>query len=434
MSDNDAANTAVFISYAREDSKYAERLYNELKKAGFKPWLDKHNLVAGQNWENEIENAIRKSRYFIPLFSNRSVKKIGYIHNEFKFALEVFKRYPPNMIFAIPVRLDNCEIPYAELKPIHHADLFPEEKWKEGINSIIQAFKFDYEHKDEQTDENNDLIQIKENETLAINFPINQENAIPVEIREKFKSVEKIYEEQFTKSTSNLSEGEYWDKYLQPLLNDFLKGGKSFGLNDSDIKELRKERNSIPIIIKELEILKKIDVRGDEKRQINGLVLDSFIHIIENIGNIISFSNDEPLEIKPASPNNLFITVDPLEVFIREEFVILNSEINLIYEHILSLLDIKYDKVKLNIISSTSIIIFTIFRKRYDKLIFRINIILKDKNEGKLKTICNIHKETSIKIQELEKCSNGLGTNISRLVSLFDSMRVDFNKIRDVIY
>ncbi len=49
MSDNEPAKTVVFISYAREDFTHAERLYNELKKAGFEPWLDKHNLIPGQD-------------------------------------------------------------------------------------------------------------------------------------------------------------------------------------------------------------------------------------------------------------------------------------------------------------------------------------------------------------------------------------------------
>ena len=42
------------LAYAREDSKHAERLDSELKKARFKPWLDKHNLVAGQDWKERL--------------------------------------------------------------------------------------------------------------------------------------------------------------------------------------------------------------------------------------------------------------------------------------------------------------------------------------------------------------------------------------------
>ena len=72
------SSSIVFISYASEDSHVAERLCEDLKHAGLIPWLDKKDLIAGQNWKKQIEVAIRKSRYFIPLFSKTSVKKRGY--------------------------------------------------------------------------------------------------------------------------------------------------------------------------------------------------------------------------------------------------------------------------------------------------------------------------------------------------------------------
>ncbi len=159
MSDNEPAKPTVFISYAREDSKYAERLYNELKKAGFKPWLDKHNLIAGQNWEEEIKDAIENNRFFIPLFSSNSVQKIkGFVNTEYKFALDYAERYAPRVIFAIPVRVDDCNIPFRELRKKHTVDLFPDSKWKDGINSIIQALKFDKDKDkdDGKTDGNKD--------------------------------------------------------------------------------------------------------------------------------------------------------------------------------------------------------------------------------------------------------------------------------------
>ncbi len=69
----------VFISYAREDSEASERLYNALKHAGLTPWRDKDIIKPGQNWKIAIRKAIKSSRYFIPLFSSKSVEKIGYV-------------------------------------------------------------------------------------------------------------------------------------------------------------------------------------------------------------------------------------------------------------------------------------------------------------------------------------------------------------------
>ena len=134
---NKSQGNTVFISYASEDGDAAKRLQKDLKDAGLTPWLDKECLIAGQNWKISIKNAIKKSRYFIPLFSSVSVKKRGYVQKEFKLALDVFDEFPESETFVIPCRLDDCEVPYDKLKDIEYVNLFP--VWDDGIRRIIQS-------------------------------------------------------------------------------------------------------------------------------------------------------------------------------------------------------------------------------------------------------------------------------------------------------
>jgi tetratricopeptide (TPR) repeat protein len=142
------SNSQVFISYAREDQQAAMRLYNEIKSSGLNPWIDRKRILPGQKWEKEIEKAIKNSAYFIPLFSSNSVQKLkGYVQNEFKFALDMFesfKNIAGFKVYYIPVRLDDCDVPYQQLRPVHIADLFPyEENWKEGFEGIVQVIHND---------------------------------------------------------------------------------------------------------------------------------------------------------------------------------------------------------------------------------------------------------------------------------------------------
>ena len=108
----DGSSKTVFISYAREDTKAAERLYQDLKSAGAIPWRDKDAIRAGENWKVAIRKAIRINRYFVPIFSSNSVEKIGYIQKEFKYAIDNYDKFPESQIYIIPARLDDCEIPY----------------------------------------------------------------------------------------------------------------------------------------------------------------------------------------------------------------------------------------------------------------------------------------------------------------------------------
>jgi TIR domain len=103
-----------------------------------KPWLDKEDLLPGQTWNSEIRKAIKNSRYFIGLFSSTSIQKRGYIQKEFKFALDVLDEFPEGEIFAIPARLDDCEIPYEKFRGIERVDLFP--NWEEGIHRLLRTF------------------------------------------------------------------------------------------------------------------------------------------------------------------------------------------------------------------------------------------------------------------------------------------------------
>lgn len=129
----------VFISYARQDLDAAIRLYNDLSsKTDLKPWFDKEDLLPGQSWDLEIRKAIKNSRYFIALFSSISVSKRGYVQKEFRKAIDTFDEFPEGEIFAIPVRLDECEIPYERFGSMERVDLFPD--WDKGIKRLLRTF------------------------------------------------------------------------------------------------------------------------------------------------------------------------------------------------------------------------------------------------------------------------------------------------------
>jgi formylglycine-generating enzyme required for sulfatase activity len=48
----------VFISYSRKDAEFAEELLAGLELAGFEPYLDKHDIAAGEDWEARLGRLI----------------------------------------------------------------------------------------------------------------------------------------------------------------------------------------------------------------------------------------------------------------------------------------------------------------------------------------------------------------------------------------
>lgn len=126
----------VFLCHANEDKDKVAEIYKKLKRNGIKPWMDKEDLKPGQQWDQEIQKAIKESDHVLIFFSKTSVDKRGYVQNEFKQALKVYDEIPDGQIYIIPARLDNCEIP-ERFKILHYCDLFEED----GFEKILKAIQ-----------------------------------------------------------------------------------------------------------------------------------------------------------------------------------------------------------------------------------------------------------------------------------------------------
>lgn len=129
----------IFITYVHEDAPAAERLYQDLRSAGFDPWTDRRKLLPGQNWPRAIEDAIGLSDFVLACFSNRSICKKGGFQAEIRYALDCAQRVPLDQVFLIPARLDDCRIPARIQKEVQYVDLFP--NWDAGFRRILRILK-----------------------------------------------------------------------------------------------------------------------------------------------------------------------------------------------------------------------------------------------------------------------------------------------------
>lgn len=66
-------------------------MYEELTKIGLHVWYDKESLHKGLDFMHQIENAIKKSVFFVPVFTNTIINQAQEEHPyrlEWKFAVE----------------------------------------------------------------------------------------------------------------------------------------------------------------------------------------------------------------------------------------------------------------------------------------------------------------------------------------------------------
>ncbi|MCI0609601.1 MAG: SUMF1/EgtB/PvdO family nonheme iron enzyme [Anaerolineae bacterium] len=112
-------------------------LYRYLLRRRIKPWFDEIDLVGGQDWQAEIPKALATSDAIIICLTKNSVDKEGYIQKEIKFALDKALEMPEGRIFLIPVRFEECDVPFS-LSRYQWVDLFDEA----GYTRMMKALKF----------------------------------------------------------------------------------------------------------------------------------------------------------------------------------------------------------------------------------------------------------------------------------------------------
>lgn len=127
----------IFISYAREDIEFAVQLHTFLREEGFRPWMDKKDILPGQNWDLTIKKQLEKADFIILMISSISIKKKGYVQEEFKIALDYCKTKEESDIFLIPCKLNDCELP-SNLNQYHWVDIDS----VDSMQQIAKAIRF----------------------------------------------------------------------------------------------------------------------------------------------------------------------------------------------------------------------------------------------------------------------------------------------------
>ena len=135
------ATAQIFLSYAREDEEKVEKFYQKLSDAGFKPWMDKRDILPGERWQSSIREAIHRSDFFLACLSANSVKR-GFLQKEIRDALDIRQKMFEDDIYLIPVRLEDCGVPET-VRDFQWVDLFEEDGW----TRLVKAIRAGIEHR-----------------------------------------------------------------------------------------------------------------------------------------------------------------------------------------------------------------------------------------------------------------------------------------------
>ena len=136
----------VFLCHASVDKPQVLELYQRLKaEPWIDPWLDKAKLLPGQHWSTVIKESLAEADSVIIFISNASVSHEGFSQRELNLAWDYSLEKPRSVIYLIPLRLEDCEVPY-DLRERHWANYFGDEK-DETYTALLRALKIRHEQK-----------------------------------------------------------------------------------------------------------------------------------------------------------------------------------------------------------------------------------------------------------------------------------------------
>ena len=126
----------VFLSHSSGDKERVRGLYRRLCIAGFTAWFDEIDLLPGQDFDLEIDRAVKNSDIVIVCLSELATQKRGYLQKELQYVLDVAKHQPEGQIFLIPVLLEQCDVPRS-MEHLHYVRLFDDN----GFDKLIAALE-----------------------------------------------------------------------------------------------------------------------------------------------------------------------------------------------------------------------------------------------------------------------------------------------------
>ncbi|MGF1535113.1 MAG: toll/interleukin-1 receptor domain-containing protein [Elainellaceae cyanobacterium] len=122
--------TTLFLSYARKDGNTAAaQLRQDLQRSGFQIWRDIEDMRSGQDWKNQLRQAIKAVDAVLVLLTPASVAS-QYVTWEWETAQTLDKR-------VIPILVQDCNVPQ-DLNRLHYHRLDTPENYVSGLMGLVR--------------------------------------------------------------------------------------------------------------------------------------------------------------------------------------------------------------------------------------------------------------------------------------------------------
>ena len=133
----------VFISHAHSDEQLAQKVAAILQEAGLEVWDAKREIMPGDNWAQQVSNALQESEAMVVLLTPDAVRS-EWVRWEMRWDIEYALGEARFRSRLIPVVAGDPEVLNTERVPwiLRHqkmVDLTEHENEEEGIREVARA-------------------------------------------------------------------------------------------------------------------------------------------------------------------------------------------------------------------------------------------------------------------------------------------------------
>lgn len=206
----------VFLSYTRGDAAIVDRISHDLRAQGIETWMDRQDLMAGQNWLPQIEKALSEADFLLVFLSPASLKSV-WVQQEYRMAFELQRREGGTRV--IPVLLEKVELP-PFLASIQYVDFT--DSYFEGMKQLLRALQVSEGPKPKDVVAVSDLAKAVASEVAKL---LGLERISPSQATEKVNSKHVFVIISFQDD-------------MEPIFEGIREAGRTLGLNVQRVKDV----------------------------------------------------------------------------------------------------------------------------------------------------------------------------------------------------
>lgn len=137
----------IFLSHSSVDRKFANKIAEILRRHGIPVWHGPSSIRGGQQWHDEIGNALERCDWFVILLSPNSMKS-AWVKRELVFALDE-TRYNKNIV---PVLIRVCKYQKLSWTFASYQLVDFTEDFEKGCRALLRIWGIGYQALDPDTD------------------------------------------------------------------------------------------------------------------------------------------------------------------------------------------------------------------------------------------------------------------------------------------